>query len=134
MDRKICAFITLIVCLFISSTANAIENVISKYPFTKNSIVSVSVKDSTGKILFQKNSQILVHPASTLKVFTSMAALDTLGSNYNFKTAFYKNNDSLYLKVGADSLFSEKDMDKLVMGLRSYDLSNIKKFAESTKK
>ena len=128
MGRKIYPFITLIIFLFISSQAIAIENIISKYPFTKNSLVSISVKDNTGKILYQKNSQILVHPASTLKVFTSMTALNTLGSNYNFKTGFYKNYDKLYLKVGADALFSDKDMDKLVLGLSQYDLSGIKKF------
>ena len=89
MDRKICTFITLIICFFISSQAFSIENTLSKYPFVKNSVVSISVKDTNGKILYQMNPQIMVHPASTLKVFTSMAALNTLGSNYNFKTAFY---------------------------------------------
>ncbi len=127
MDRKICTLISLIICFFISAQVKAIENIISKYPFTKNSVVSISIKDSTGKTLYRRNSQILVHPASTLKVFTSMAALNTLGSNYNFKTAFYKNHENLYLKVGADALFSDKDMDKLLLGLKEYDLSGIKR-------
>ena len=127
MDRKIYPFIALAICLLISFKVVAIESVISKYPFTKNSVVSISVKDSNGKTLYQKNSQTLVHPASTLKVFTSMSALNTLGSNYKFKTAFYKNYENLYLKIGADALFSDKDMDKLLLGLSQYDLSGIKK-------
>ena len=99
MDRKIYPFIALAICLLISFKAVAIESVISKYPFTKNSVVSISVKDANGKILYQMNPQIMVHPASTLKVFTSMAALNTLGSNYKFKTAFYrKRNKYLFNK------------------------------------
>ena len=129
MDRKICTFIALIICLFITSSAKAIETIISKYPFTKNSLVSISIKDSSGKTLYQKNSQILVHLASTLKVFTSIASLNTLGNNYQFKTAFYKNNNTLYLKTGADALFTEKDMDKLLFGLSKYNLPDIKELA-----
>ena len=53
----------------------------------KNAIFSLYVVDSkTGKIIFDKNSQIGLAPASCLKVVTSAAAFTLLGKDYRYKT------------------------------------------------
>ena len=53
----------------------------------KHAIISLYVVDSkTGKIVFDKNSQMGLAPASCLKVVTSAAALELLGKDYRYKT------------------------------------------------
>ena len=53
----------------------------------KHAIISLYVIDSkTGKVIFDKNSQLGLAPASSLKVFTSAAALELLGKSYRYKT------------------------------------------------
>jgi len=44
------------------------------------------VDDNTGKILYDVNSNVGLAPASTQKIFTSIAALDILGKSYTYKT------------------------------------------------
>lgn len=44
------------------------------------------VNSKTGKLVYDLNGQLGLAPASTQKIFTSIAALDTLGSNYRYKT------------------------------------------------
>ena len=54
-------------------------------------------------------------PASTLKIITLCASLDTLGDNYKFSTKLYKNtNNELFLKLGADPFLSSSDLNKLM--------------------
>lgn len=48
------------------------------------------VKDlDTGKILYELNSDHLLMPASTTKLFSTATALNTLGDDYRFKTPVY---------------------------------------------
>ena len=42
-------------------------------------------------------------PASTLKLVTTYAAINTLGRDYNYSTSLYKStNNDLYIKLGPD--------------------------------
>ncbi len=53
----------------------------------KHASISLYVVDSkTGKVVFDKNSELGLAPASTLKVVTSAAAFELLGQNYRYKT------------------------------------------------
>ena len=68
----------------------------------KHAISSLYVIDAvTGKILFDKNSQTGLAPASTQKVITAAAAFDMLGKDFRYKTEFYiaDNNGKLNLAV-----------------------------------
>lgn len=59
-------------------------------PSLTNGIASLHVIDrSTGNIVYEKNSNIGLPTASTLKVITSITGLDLLGANYNYKTRLY---------------------------------------------
>lgn len=54
----------------------------------KNASVSVTIrKASNGEIVYQRYADKKVTPASSLKLLTSAAALDTLGENYRFSTS-----------------------------------------------
>ena len=98
----------------VAFAANGIDKAISKST-VKRGTISVSVKNlSTGEVVYDLNSDKLVPPASTQKLVTLAAALDTLGTDYAFKTSLYKNvNNELYLKLGADPFLTSKNLDTL---------------------
>lgn len=53
----------------------------------KHATISLCVVDSkTGKLLFDKNPQVGLAPASCLKVITSVSAFEMLGKDYRYKT------------------------------------------------
>ncbi len=56
-------------------------------PQFKHALISLYVVDTkTGKVVFDKNSQVGLAPASCLKVVTSAAAFELLGKDYRYKT------------------------------------------------
>lgn len=59
-------------------------------PALENGIASLTVLNAkTGDVVFQGNSKIGLPTASTLKVITSITALDLLGPDYTFETNLY---------------------------------------------
>ncbi len=53
----------------------------------KHAISSLYIIDAkTGQVVFDKNSQIGLAPASTQKIITAATAFELLGSNYSYKT------------------------------------------------
>jgi D-alanyl-D-alanine carboxypeptidase/D-alanyl-D-alanine-endopeptidase (penicillin-binding protein 4) len=60
----------------------------------KHAISSLYVIDAkTGQVVFDKNAQIGLVPASTQKIITSVTAFELLGKEYRYKTDFgYKGN------------------------------------------
>ncbi len=124
-------FGTILICVFTMLSANAasVSGAISKSGINKGS-VSVSVKEvSTGKIVYALNADKPVSPASTLKILTFSAALDTLGENYEFKTTLYKNkNNDLILKLGADPYLQSSDLKNLIIAAKNQKLMEPKNF------
>jgi D-alanyl-D-alanine carboxypeptidase/D-alanyl-D-alanine-endopeptidase (penicillin-binding protein 4) len=55
---------------------------------------SILVANPQGQILFAKNKDTKLVPASILKLFTSLVALHYLGPDYRFKTEFYLDDES----------------------------------------
>ena len=84
------------------------------------STIAISVKDAqTGLVEYEYNPKKLLHTASTLKLFTTAAAMDTLGDDYEFTTALYKYNNDLYIKLGADPRLTRDGLKMLIKDLRS---------------
>ncbi len=52
----------------------------------KHAMASLAVADESGKIIYHYNDQYGLAPASNMKVFTAIAALDLLGKDYQYKT------------------------------------------------
>jgi D-alanyl-D-alanine carboxypeptidase/D-alanyl-D-alanine-endopeptidase (penicillin-binding protein 4) len=71
----------------------------------------VSLKNNV--TLFAYNSQKLLMPASTNKLYTCAAALHYLGKDYTFKTRLLKNKNNLLLKGGADPDLKIEQLDSL---------------------
>ena len=88
------------------------------------SAVSVSVRNiKTGEQVYNLNSMKPVNPASTQKLVTFAAALDTLGEDYVFSTELYKStNNDLYLKLSADPYLTSKDLKNLFSTAKSKNI------------
>lgn len=94
--------------------AQNIDKVITKSA-VKRGTISVSVKNiSTGEAVYELNPDKLVPPASTLKLVTLAASLDTLGNDYNFRTSLYKSTgNDLYIKLAADPFLTSKNLNTM---------------------
>ena len=77
------------------------------------SIQVISLKDD--KIIYDYNSQKLLMPASTNKLYTSAAALHFLGKNHHFETNVLSKKNNLILKGGGDPDLSIKQLDSLAL-------------------
>ena len=79
---------------------------------------SVIVADPDGKIIFSKNPDKQLIPASTLKILTSLWALNYLGIDFRYKTEIYfdQTND-LFVKGFGDPLLISEVIKKLVQNI-----------------
>lgn len=97
--------------------------------------VAVTIYDlTTEEILFNLNEKKLLHPASNMKVITSIAALEYLGPDYTFNTSAYHTGiiiDSvcygdLFIVGGFDPDFTIEDLDTLVFSLKEFGIKEIR--------
>lgn len=95
--------------------ANQIAKYVNQSDFDIKSTVSILVEnEKNDKILYKKNEQKLLNPASILKVLTFGSSYMVLGENYKFETSIYKDkNNNLYVKLGGDTLLSENNLTEL---------------------
>jgi D-alanyl-D-alanine carboxypeptidase/D-alanyl-D-alanine-endopeptidase (penicillin-binding protein 4) len=115
----------------------------------RHAISSLYVIDAnTGEVIFDKNSQVGLAPASTQKIITSVTAYEVLGKEYRYKTEFgYTGNvvnrvlekGTMYVKGSGDPTFGswrykntkpEAVFDNL---FKSYSSSGIDSFADFVK-
>ena len=97
-----------------------IDAVLQEELFMNASIGIKVVAVETGKVIYEKNSHKLHHPASTTKLFTAATALAKLGSDYQFETTLYSDAivkgevlGNVYLKGRADPVLQPQDIVKL---------------------
>ena len=92
---------------------------VNSSPLETSSVVAVSVKEAdTGKVLYQHNERKLLHPASTLKIFTTIPAMEELGDEYEFTTTFYTANNNLYIKAGADPFLTSTELKNAIKSIK----------------
>ncbi|MDZ7720851.1 MAG: D-alanyl-D-alanine carboxypeptidase/D-alanyl-D-alanine-endopeptidase [Balneolaceae bacterium] len=61
----------------------------------ENALWAIQVRDSTGSILESYNADKIVRPASNLKLISSGAYLELLGSEFRFKTRLYGEGEQV---------------------------------------
>lgn len=127
--------ITFLTMIFMSTTANAsdlhkqINKVISQSKIRKEAI-SISIKSVDSKKEYSLNEKKSIMPASTQKLLTFFASMETLGEDYNFSTKLYKSNagNCYYLVLGADPYLTAKDLITLTNKIKLPPNSEIKEF------
>lgn len=99
-----------------------------------HSQLGLVVYDLTGDtLLYAHNEQQLMRPASCQKVFTAIAALHYLGTDYDFTTSLYRKGEikdnrlegDLVVRAGFDPLFSTADMQQFVESVRSSGVRSV---------
>lgn len=116
--KKVLNLLLILAMMFsiqLKSQAESINKVIAKSGINKGA-VSISIKDiNTGKTVYELNPNQPMMPASTLKIVTLAASLDTLGKDYEFKTQLYKNtSNELFIKLGADPFLRSKSLREMI--------------------
>ncbi|MFP4452438.1 MAG: D-alanyl-D-alanine carboxypeptidase/D-alanyl-D-alanine-endopeptidase [Desulfobacterales bacterium] len=72
------------------------------------------VTSPENEVLFAKNSDKLLVPASTLKILTALTAFYHLGVNFRFKTEFYIDTENnLVIKGYGDPLLVSEEVEKI---------------------
>ncbi len=94
-------------------------SVIKDFGADKESI-AISIKNAqTGENIYSINEKALMNPASVQKILTMPAAIDTLGTDYKFKTEIYSSGkDSCLIKLSGDPYLKSSDLKTLVSGLK----------------
>ena len=102
--------IALYICLTILGLFLAIST--SSHVCAQTSGIILS--DDQGKIIYAKNPDKPLIPASTLKILTSLAAIKTLGPDFHFQTwaCYDQTTCDLYLKGFGDPLFISEEITK----------------------
>ncbi len=80
--------------------------------------LAISVRDlETGASLFDLHGDELLNPASNHKLLTATAALELLGADYRFETAFAREGDTLYVRGGGDPSLQVEDIESIAATL-----------------
>jgi D-alanyl-D-alanine carboxypeptidase/D-alanyl-D-alanine-endopeptidase (penicillin-binding protein 4) len=79
----------------------------------RNVSLSVEViKADTGEVVYQHNAGVALLPASNMKLVTTAAALDTLGSDFQYVTKVGLTGNTLVIIGGGDPLLGDRETDE----------------------
>lgn len=109
---------------FAQDLSSNLDTIINTDLLSKSAIVSVKIIDhNTKQPVYQRDSALLLQPASTMKIPTSAMVLETLGPNYLLKTSLSEADGRLYLKLCGDPTLMKEDLTKLFVNidLSKYD-------------
>lgn len=107
---------------------------ILKYPLFDSTQIALSVYDLTeGRAIFEKDENLLLKPASVLKILTTSAALQYLTPGYNFSTNCYTEGEirdsilygNIYIKGGFDPCLSTIDLLQFADAIKKTGIKKI---------
>lgn len=91
--NKVCWFVAIMMCCCKINAQSIGQKLLSAVQQLqadsqmRHAMLGFAVADAkTGKIIFERNSQVGLAPASTQKIFTSIASFELLGKDYRYKT------------------------------------------------
>ena len=112
---------------------NSRLDAIIKREVPENVSVSVQVIDlETGRVLMEKDPDLALAPASTMKVLTTAAALRSLSPDFTFVTEVLADNvrgdsvGNIFLKGGGDPYMVSEELFALTRSVRDKGLTEIR--------
>lgn len=114
-------FLTVLLCSLSAYAASPLET-LKTLPSS-----SLLLIDENQQILQTKNAEQLYIPASTIKILTSLIALDHWGADYRFKTDFYFDpvTNSLWVKGYGDPYLISEELDLIVNKIKLEGISEL---------
>lgn len=125
----------IVIMLFIFSVNSSfafsvgkLEKYLKKSNLQDTATIAISIRNAdSNSVVYEQNQNRLLHPASTLKLFTTYASMDSLGYDYFFKTKFYKDSaNNLYIKLGADPLLTTAQLKQAFSELKKQGCTSFK--------
>jgi D-alanyl-D-alanine carboxypeptidase/D-alanyl-D-alanine-endopeptidase (penicillin-binding protein 4) len=110
-----------------------IDQILSDSIFTPTKAGIKVISANSKEILYERDSKLLMRPASNMKLLTSTTALHVLGKEYRFKTSVYADTTpidgviygNLYLKGFGNPDLTTNDLDTLVGQVRALGVTHI---------
>ncbi len=91
------------------------------------SSVAIVFKDlNTNKILYQRNGNTLMNPASNIKLFTTAAALFKLKKDFSYQTALYSDGSAYFIKFTGAPDFRHEDLQRFLNAIVEKEGKKIK--------
>ncbi len=88
--------------------------------------VGILIKDvETGNIIYSRNANKLMTPASSTKLFTAAAALYYLKPDFRFLTTLYQKNQDIYLKFTGSPSLTDRNLTDLLSHLKKNNINTI---------
>ena len=89
-------------------------------------IVSYAFFDRDGILLHHKNEEMLLTPASNMKIVSGFAAYSILGPDFNFKTQFYTDGNELCVDGDPTPLLNGPELIKIGKNIEKQNIKHIK--------
>lgn len=113
-----------------------IDDIINESGLLTKSELGLMVYDLTAdSVVYSRNAEKTLRPASTMKVFTAVTALDKLGSSYKYKTQLRFTGDfvgdsntfkgDFYIIGGMDPTFDRRDIEIFIDSISALGLDTI---------
>ena len=93
-------------------TSVALEKILND-PRLDGAVVSATVMDTSGRILFGHNSSLHMTPASNQKLFSNAFALYELGPTFTPETRFWFTDTRTFIESDGDPMMSFDDLKKV---------------------
>ncbi|MBI2083384.1 MAG: D-alanyl-D-alanine carboxypeptidase/D-alanyl-D-alanine-endopeptidase [Deltaproteobacteria bacterium] len=117
---------------FLAATAEAatlsqkIDEILQHQRLLSAKVSMQIIRLSDGAILYEKDPDRLLNPASVSKLVTAAAALQILGPDYQFRTEFYTDQEKaegvfhhLWVKGYGNPLFVTEELEMLIQTIQS---------------
>ncbi|QEY51545.1 D-alanyl-D-alanine carboxypeptidase/D-alanyl-D-alanine endopeptidase [Legionella longbeachae] len=88
--------------------------------------IGVFVKDAqTGKVIYRRNADKLLSPASSMKLFTAAAALYQLKPDFRFATTLFQKDQNYYIKFTGSPSFTQNNLTELLLSFKKNHINTI---------
>ncbi len=123
--RLVCLWkVILLIVVFCFSWSQVIATELDQLMKMENS--SFQIVGAYGEVLLEKDADMALIPASTIKLLTAYMALETWGQNYRFTTEFYLDDtNNLWVKGLGDPLLISEELDLIITQLKSRGIRKI---------